>query len=162
MPPSPFYFKCFVSWGFACDDTGKSSGWSDHGGRGDRNQTFHYFRKTLKKHPPGYQVEKPSQICLPCLSWWKLGSLLQKGWQQKGLHWHCCQARFLLKFYSSVTNVFLSQLRVILIQAASGKGSPVLPSSVFMPPLLCQHQHFCAYETKPAKVKNPTYKLIFG
>lgn len=154
MPPSPFYFECFVSWGFACGATGKSSGWW-------KSDLFITSEKLLK-NSQAYQVEKPTQIYLPCLSWWKLGSLLQKGWQWKGPHWHCCQAHFLLKFYSSVINVFLSQLRVILMQAASGKGSPVLPSSVFVPPLLCQHQHFCAYETQPQKVKNPTYKLIFS
>lgn len=48
------------------------------------------------------------------------------------------------------------------MRAATGKGSPVLPSSVFLPPLLCQHKHFCAYETQPRKVKNSTYKLIFS
>lgn len=39
---------------------------------------FHYLKKLLK-NPQGYQVKKPIQICLHCLSWWKLGSLLQKG-----------------------------------------------------------------------------------
>lgn len=42
---------------------------------------------------------------------------------------------------------------VILMQAATGKGSPVLPSREFLPPLLCHHQRFCVYETQPDKGK---------
>lgn len=107
--------------------------------------------------PQGSQVKKKK-------SHTNLSSFLQSfqgGWapsckrvDSKGdLHWHCCQAHFLLKFYSSLTNVFLSQLWVILMQAATGKGSPILPSREFSPPLLCQHQHFCADETQPDKEK---------
>lgn len=129
---------------------------------------LHYL-KNKQKPPPslrlGYPVKKkkpPKFVVLAAKSSRRLDSLLQKGCRQRGLHWHCCQAHFLLKFYSSVTNVFLSQPRVILMQAATGKGSCVLPSCDFLPPLLCQHQHLCAYETQPDKEKKSTYKLIFS
>lgn len=125
---------------------------------------YHYFTHTHTPHPAKQQNPQGSQVKKKQKSHTDLSSLLQSfqgGWapsckrvDSKGdLQWHCCQAHFLLKFYSSLTNVFLSQLRVILMQAATGKGSPILPSREFSPPLLCQHQHFCADETQPDKGK---------
>lgn len=92
------YLKCHLLFIliFAYDGTGKSSGWSAHGGRSVGNQTSSLLNLV------GWLVEF---VFFTEKSSWRPGSLLKKDWQQRGPHWHCRQAHFLLKFYSSVTNI---------------------------------------------------------
>lgn len=143
MPPSPF-FVCKLGTGLVIIQR-KVGGDLLMGTEVMEIRPFHYLKK-----PPRLSSKKAHPNLSSLLVLVESGLFVAKGWQWKGPHWHSCQARLLLKFYSSVTNVFLSQIRVILMRAASGKGSPVLPSSVFVPSLVPTPALLCLW--------NPTWK----